>query len=424
MKRIWLLALCLLIVISMGNVGVYGAPKTLTVWADSFFTPKWQGSQGPILDKIWKQFEKENNVTINLQLVPYPEFQAKLLSALRAKTAPDVAIADQYWLASMVETGGVQDISAYWPESDRKDFFPWAIAGTTINGKIYGIWYTTDTRVLFYRQDKLQEAGLTGPPRNWDELTRYAEKLTSDNVYGLGMTLQGEAGTANLLVDLWSLGGSITDSSGKPVFHLGKNKEALITIFEFYDKLYNKEQVLPKDSISFTSENDMNQRILAGGYSMFYGGSWQIGVIQDNLAPKEAKNWEMAVRPTPPGGKPSSMAGGFDLNVLTADPEKKELAVKFIMHLAKPNNMAKFAAASKGLPVRKSVWEEDSYFATDHYMQQFYEVLNYAQTRPNSVVYPVISEKLVVALGRYLSGQKSAAEAIDEAGKAVLSTMK
>jgi len=422
MRRLPFLLLCLVMILVVGNP-VFSGPSKLTVWADSFFTPQWQGGQGPILDKIWKQFEKENNAVIDLQLVPYPEFQAKLLSALRAKTAPDAVIADQYWLASMIKTGGVQEISAYWPEKERKDFFPWAVEGTTVGGKIYGIWYTTDARVLYYRKDLLQKGGFNEPPGTWDELVKTAQALHTSDVYGLGMVFQGEGGMCTLLIDFWSLGGELTDADGKPIFHLGKNKEALIKVLNFYDQLYNKYKVTPKDSVAYTTENDMNQRILAGGYNMFFGGGWQIGIIQDNLPPKDAKNWEIAVRPVPPGGKPSSMAGGFDLNVLASNPTTKRLAAKFIQHLAKPNNMAKFAAASRGLPVRMSVWENDSFFATDHYMQQYHAILDFAKTRPNSVVYPIISEKVMVALGQVLSGQKNASQAIDDAGKAVLAAM-
>lgn len=395
----------------------------LSVWADSFFTPKWQGAQGPVLDEIWKDFEQKENVKLNLETVPYPEFQAKLLTALSAKNPPDVAIADQYWLASLVSTGGVQEIGDYWPEADRKDFFDWTIDGVTINNKIYGIWYTTDARVFFYRKDLLKAAGYSEPPKTWDELYQMAKKLTTTDTYGMGMALAGEAGMITLLIDYWSLGGELVDISGKPIFNSGKNKEAMIKVMEFYKKLYD-EKLIPSDSITYTSENDMNPRIFAGGYAAFFGGGFQIGNIKDNVSKDIASQWDFALRPLPPLGKPASVAGGFDLNVFTADPIKKEKAIKFILHLSNPVNGAKFAAASNGLPVRKSVYMNDSFFATDYYMRKYIDILPYARPRPTTIGYPIISESISKALGEFVSGQKSADQALADAEKTILVKMK
>jgi len=433
MKRVSMVAV-LLLTISVLTFGGGKAESTtkevtsteqveLTVWADSFFTPKWQGTQGPVLDEIWRDFEQKENVKLKLELVPYPEFQAKLLTALSAKNPPDMAIADQYWLASLVSTGGVQDIGAYWPEADRKDFFDWAVDGVTIDKKVYGIWYTTDARVLFYRKDLLKAAGYSEPPKTWDELYEMAKKLTTKDTYGMGMVLAGEGGMCTLLIDYWSLGGELVDISGKPVFNSGKNKESMIKVMEFYKKLYD-EKLIPSDSITYMSENDMNPRIFGGGYATFFGGGWQIGNIKDNVSKDIASQWDIALRPIAKDGRPSSLTGGFDLNVFTADPVKKEKAVKFILHLSNPINGAKFAAASNGLPVRKSVYMNDSFFSTDYYMRKYTGILPYARTRPNSVAYPIISESVTKALGEFISGQKSADKALADAEKTILAKMK
>jgi multiple sugar transport system substrate-binding protein len=396
-----------------------GEKVVLTVWADSFFTPKWQGRQGPVLDAIWRDFEAKENVKLELQLVPYPDFQAKLLTALSAGNPPDVAIADQYWLASMVNTGGVEDIGAAWPQRDREDFFNWSVEGVMVEGKVYGIWYSTDARVLYFKKDILAEKGFMEPPKTWQELYGAAQKLNSTDQYGLGMVLSGEGGMCTLLIDYWSLDGGLVDSKGKPAFNSGANKEALTKIFEF-DKMLYDEKLIPSDSVTYMSENDMNPRIFAGGYAMFFGGGWQIGNIQDNMNPQAAAQWDIHLRPQPAGGKPSSLAGGFDLNVFVSDPVKKDKAVKFIRHLSDPVNGAKFAAASRGLPVRKSVYQTDSFFSTDPYMIKYGQILPYAKTRPNSVIYPIISDSVMKAMGEYISGEKSIEQALSDAEKRVL----
>ena len=434
MKRTWMVSLVLIIAMAPLLMAVGGREEpgavtessgetvTLSVWADSFFTPKWQGRQGPVLEEIWSDFEDSHNVVLGLELVPYPEFQAKLLTALSAGNAPDVAIADQYWLASMVETGGVESIGDAWPEGDRVDFFPWSVEGVTIDGEIYGIWYTTDVRVLYYRKDILSQHDFSSPPRTWDEMYTAARALKSDEVSGLGMVMAGEGGMMTLLIDYWSLGGRLMDANGKPVFNSGENKEALVQVMEFYKRLYD-EGLVPSDSVTFGSENEMNPRIYAGGYAMFCGGSWQIGNIQDNVRPEQAAEWDIAIRPAPPGGQPTSIVGGFALNVLTSDPSKRPSAIEFIKHLSNPINGTRFAAASRGLPVRESAYRNDSFFSTDPYMREYGEALRVGHTRPSSIIYPIISDSIMQALGEYLVGHKSAEEAIADAEANVLNMM-
>lgn len=396
-------------------------PLTVTVWSDSYFTPQWEGAQGPVLEKIWNRFEEENNIKIALEVIPGGEMQSKLLMALKAGTAPDAVIADQYWLASMVEVGGVQPLNDLWPEEDRKDFLEWTLDGVTVDGNVYGIWYSTDVRGLFYRKDMLEAAGFTEPPKTWDQLHEYAKKLTTKDVYGIGVPgFADEATMIDLLIDFWSQGGELVDEEGNPVFHEGKNREALLNLLNFYKKLFD-EGLTPPDTVT-VGEEAMMPRITGGGLAMFFGCSWQMAVMVDTLGPEEAAKWAMALRPVPPGGKPVVANGGFMLSVLADDPVKKEAAWKFIWHLAQPENMAAFDKASRDLPVRKSIWETE-FFREDLYMQTFAEFLPYGKTRPNAVIYPVISDKLSRTVGEVLTGQKTPEQAVDDAYKAVTESM-
>lgn len=401
---------------------VSSEPVNITVWADSFFTPEWQGTQGRILQMIWDDFEQTNNVVINLELIPYSEFQNKLLQALKAGTAPDAVIADQYWLASMTAVGGVQPLDDLWSEEDREDFLEWTIDGVKVDGSTYGIWYTTDARILFYRKDILGAAGYNEPPKDWDELYDCASKVNTNDVYGIGVVAgPGEATMCNLLIDYWSQGGELVDSEDNPVFQEGKNREALIKILDYYKKFFD-EGIAPADSVNYTSENDMNPRIVGGGYAMFWGGGWQVSVIKDNVDAEVAEQWDIVTRPVAPGGEPTTLNGGFMLNVLSSDPVKKDAAWKFIWHLAQPENMAAFAEASSGLPVRKSLWENDKFFSTDYYMKKMAETLPYGKARDNSIIYPIISNSLSIAVGEVVTGQKTAEQAIDDAYQAVISS--
>jgi len=55
-------------------------------------------------------------------------------------------------------------------KEDREDFFPQSLKGVTIGGHIYGMPESLDTGMFYYRKDLYAQAGLTQPPRTWDEL--------------------------------------------------------------------------------------------------------------------------------------------------------------------------------------------------------------------------------------------------------------
>ena len=389
-----------------------GAPVVLTVWADSFFTPKWQGRQGPVLDAIWKEFEAKANVKIDLQLVPYPDFQAKLLTALAADNPPDVAIADQYWLASLVKTGGVQDISAAWPVENRKDFFQWSVDGVTVDNKVYGIWYTTDDRVLYYRKDILAENGYAALPKTWDELHAATARMTTSDRYGMGMVLSGEGGTCTLLIG-HGLGGELVDSAGKPALDSGRNREAMATVMQFYKKLYD-EKLIPGDSVSYMSENDMNPTI--------FGGGWQIGNMQDNMirrsrpvGHRHPADAERRQADEPGGGLRSERvhrrsgqeaeSGRFHPPPLQSG-QRREVRRRLPGPARTPERVR-----HRLLLLHRSLHDQ---VRPDPAL---------ARTRPNSVRTPSISDSISKGLGEFISGEKSAAQAISDAQKRVLDQM-
>jgi multiple sugar transport system substrate-binding protein len=90
-----------------------------------------------------------------------------------------------YQRAGLLEP--INDLFDQWADKDQ--FIPSTIKALTINGKLYGVPYNTNVRVLLYRKDLFQKYGLT-PPKTWDELLKDAATISSkeSGVQGLGLT--------------------------------------------------------------------------------------------------------------------------------------------------------------------------------------------------------------------------------------------
>ena len=58
------------------------------------------------------------------------------------------------------------------PAIARADYFPGIWDSNLISGRLYGVPWYVDTRLLFYRRDILKRAGFDHPPRDWAEWRR------------------------------------------------------------------------------------------------------------------------------------------------------------------------------------------------------------------------------------------------------------
>ena len=82
---------------------------------------------------------------------------------------------------------------------------PTAFEVASYNGNKYGIAIGIEASFLLYRKDMFREAGLDpqNPPKNWDELLEYAEKLTvrdGDTVTRAGFSIPTSAGHSTFTV--------------------------------------------------------------------------------------------------------------------------------------------------------------------------------------------------------------------------------
>jgi ABC-type sugar transport system permease subunit/ABC-type glycerol-3-phosphate transport system substrate-binding protein len=123
----------------------------------------------------------------------------RLMSAIAGGVPPDVVFFDRFAIGQWAARGALADLrpllDAQAPnDPDRLDlsqYYDYAVAeasyrprGSTGDFGVYGIPCSTDIRLLFVNRDALRQAGFvdaTGeprPPKNWDELRDYANKLT------------------------------------------------------------------------------------------------------------------------------------------------------------------------------------------------------------------------------------------------------
>ncbi|TMH06019.1 MAG: extracellular solute-binding protein [Betaproteobacteria bacterium] len=206
---------------------------------------------------------------------------------------------------------------------------------------------------LFYNTEIFKNAGISGPPKTWDEYVAVARKVTNPEkkIFATTATLQGEPPT-NMTYDIYPLilqaGGNLIDEkTNKAVFNSPEGVKAI----EWYVDLANKEKVVVPGILS-NGEKEKRANFAAGNVAMMFEGPWGIA-IQKQLNP----NLKYDIATLPMGVTTGTMVRG-SLNTVTTQAQNKEAAWKFVRWLSGPTGIEMWSKGTGGFPARKDVADQ------------------------------------------------------------------
>jgi multiple sugar transport system substrate-binding protein len=197
------------------------------LWTDAFY--------GGLQDKLTAAFNATNP---GFTVKPYRNAggDQKVILSITSGQPPDVWMMQSAPIDKAV-IGALQPLDSYIASSKvihQSDFFSSTWNTGVFRGHVYAIPYDFDTVSLYWNKDLLKKAGLDPetPPATWDELQRYAEKLTIKDKkgnltqVGFSPTLLGFT-TAQEMWG-WALGGRYWDyAQTKPTLTDPANVKAL-----------------------------------------------------------------------------------------------------------------------------------------------------------------------------------------------------
>ncbi|GAA2846896.1 hypothetical protein GCM10020220_040480 [Nonomuraea rubra] len=99
-----------------------------------------------------------------------------MLQQSSSRTLPDVLMLDNPDVQQIAESGALS--AAVRLRRHGRGHGAGRGAGRTYAGKLYGLAPAVNTLSIFYNQDLFRQAGITTPPRTWDELRAAARRLT------------------------------------------------------------------------------------------------------------------------------------------------------------------------------------------------------------------------------------------------------
>jgi multiple sugar transport system substrate-binding protein len=332
----------------------------ISVWA--------MGAEGENLGVLAEDFMAENpEVTVDVTAVPWDAAHERIVNAIAGGQVPDVSLIGTTWMGEFAALGGLDPT----PETiDPSQFFEGAWNTTVVDGVSYGVPWYVETRLLYYRTDLAEQAGMTEPPANWDELKQLAQGMSEAGAqYGIGLQPAQIGAWQTWMPFFWQQGGEIVDDSGN--FTIGS--EACAEALTYYDS-FNEEGLSPAADFP---EIVIEDAFAKGDLGSFISGPWMIGIITD--AGADPETWTVAHQPTEQSG--TSFVGGGNLAVFS-DSDNKAAAWAFVEYASQPEVQVKWYETVSDLPAVQAAWDDPA-LADDELLAAFGEQLDDAKAPPS-----------------------------------------
>lgn len=325
-------------------------PTTLTMWL-----PPLDADTEGNFKALLADWEKENNCTVELELIPWGNYEEKWATGLSGGDAPDIGYMYAEMYPTYISSDVVVDLTDMVTEEDYEEYL--FLDRGEMMGGLYGVPIVTGVPfVLYYNQDILDSLGETAP-ETWEDFARICEKATQDtdgdgviDQYGYAVGFNGGDMSNLYLLNsyiyslLWQAGGEIYTDDLKEVRF---NDEAGVEAIEFFKSL---QPYMPENVMSL-SANDAFSTIFGAGKAAF-------GVTRSSQSHETTfasdypeLNWDYV---TSLKNVDYGTFGAADCLSIMSSCENKELALNLIKYITGAEFMTEYHKAAPGAPLTKS----------------------------------------------------------------------
>ncbi|OPC82425.1 ABC transporter substrate-binding protein [Embleya scabrispora] len=387
--------------------GAAGAPKDGTIKLVVADYGSGDGSMQKYWNGVISSFNaKYPGIKVNLQVINWDDIDKQVATMVQNNEMPDLLQTGGY--ADKVVDDLLYPVDEIMSPETKADFVESFTPAATVKGKQYGIPFTSSTRQLIYNTDLFTKAGITEPPKTWDELKAAATKLKSAGVATpFGLPLGKEEAQGEFMN--WALGnGGGYQTNGKYTVNSPANVEALNWV----------NDNLVKTGLTESNPGTKNRKDV---YTDFYGGS--VGMVNSNptmiaTLKKDYPNLKYATAAIPGKTGPlNETLGVCDWMMAFKKNGHKDQIKAFVDHAFSTEQQIKFQEQYSFPPVTKSVMAKMTANPSNAGLKPYIDLLPKAKFYPlNDVAWDVLSPKIKEQLGSAVSG-KSPKDVLDQLQK-------
>jgi multiple sugar transport system substrate-binding protein len=383
----------------------------------------------PAYNDLIKKFNEQNKGEIQATLREMPADTGQYFDKLRTEFQAgggdiDVIGADVIWPVQFAAQGWIQDLSDSFPESEQQKFVPAPLQANTYEGAIYGIPWFMDAGMLYYRQDLLEQAGFSAPPKTWDELKEMALKTKQDTGTTNGFIFQGsnyEGGVCNGCEYIWTHGGDILDPQDQTKIVIDSPES--VAALETWRSMIT-DGAAPQAVTTWT-ETESGQNFRNGDAVFLREWPGQYGLIgtpeESKIKPEQVG---IAALPVAEEGMQSySALGGWNM-LINAATDIQEEALKFAQFMTAPEQQKQLALGGDRQPTLVSLYDDPEVQEANPVTKLAREVLiKNAKSRPVTEFYGDMSLEMAEQFNASLKGEVSPQQAVETLQKGLSSIM-
>jgi len=358
------------------------------------------GREGEMAAKLVEQFVRLNpDLEVEIQKLPWTAAHEKLLTAYAGDTLPDLCQMGNTWVPEFAELDALEPLDAQIAASGSvltADYFEGILEANRVSGRLLGLPWYVDTRLLFYRTDLLQQAGFAAPPTTWAEWSQMLaaiKAMVGPERYGVLLPL-------NEFEQLLILGLQQPEELLREGGRWGNfRNEGFRRALHYYQQMFTREWAPRMTNTQISNVWDE----FARGYFTFYvSGPWQIAQFKRRMPAHLQNSWMTAPMPGPEGPG-VSVAGGASL-VIFRSSQRKAQAWRLAEFLSSVSTQTRFYELTGDLPPRREVWGLPA-LAESRYARAFRQQLDRVRAPPKVPEWARIATELCLMAERVVQGQ-------------------
>ena len=250
----------------------------------------------------------------------------RVSAAAIAGQAPDIMFVIPDFALTVRELGIAQPVTDLVRELDAEHRF---VTAATVpysdGGEYWAVPLFGMQQMLWYRRDLFREAGISEPPRTWEQLLSGAQRLAAEgDRYGIAVPAGRNLASDQVIYSLMVTSGAerIFDDDCNVTFNTPETVRAL----ELYRRLV---ALSPPDATSF-AWGEPQALFNAGEAAMAIEKGQYLGPFEEESG-RPPEDLGMAPVPMPStGGRDGTIYYSNGAMILTDDPQKKEAAEELI----------------------------------------------------------------------------------------------
>jgi multiple sugar transport system substrate-binding protein len=364
----------------------------------------WKPNQPKVWDQALQRFSKTYpHIKIVREIGPHSstEYHDLLTQKLKNKdSSVDVFFIDVIWPSEFAAAGWALPLDNRFQSQQQEEFLNATVQAGTYQGHIYGIPGWIDTGMLYYRKDLLKKYNFD-PPKTWGELVKQAATIIEAEKGGLrgysGQFKQYEGLICNMLEFVGSNNGHLLSDDGA---HSNLATPSVLNAVQFVrDKIVNG---LATRAV-LTYQEPESLAVFIQGKAVFHRNwpyAWEVANHSDRS--KIAGKVGVTTLPKFQDGQSVAALGGW-LYGISAYSRHPEEAWDFISFMASPEMQKFFAINASLAPARKALFSDPDILRANPQFRDQFAVFQTAIPRPQTPVYPAVSNIMQRFFSRTLS---------------------